>query len=224
MDRTRRTFMLGTGALLGACATGARSPSDEHEKAEEANPVAPPEDLMREHGGLDRILLVYEEGIRRLESKQPLELAVIAASADLVRRFIEQYHEKLEEDFLFPRFEKARKLVDLVTTLRAQHAAGRALTDSITRYSTAQSSSDPLVAALRAFVRMYRPHEAREETVLFPAFRDVVSPKEFRELGEHFEDKEHQLFGKEGFEGIVVQIAELEKKLGIHELAQFTPT
>src|SRR5207302_4790012 len=41
------------------------------------------------------------------------------------------YHEKLEEDYLFPRFEKAHKLVDLTTVLRAQHQAGRRLTDRI---------------------------------------------------------------------------------------------
>jgi hemerythrin-like domain-containing protein len=221
MDTTRRALVLTAAALATACATGARSPNDEED-------VAPPEDLMREHGGLNRILLVYEEGVRRLEGKQPLDLALIASGADLVRRFIEQYHEKLEEDFLFPRFEKAQKLVSLVTTLRAQHVAGRALTDSITRLAIAETASNDearrqLTGALRAFVRMYRPHEAREDTVLFPAFREVVGPKEFRELGEQFEAKEHQLFGKEGFEGIVVQIAEIEKQLGIYDLEQFTP-
>lgn len=70
---------------------------------------------------------------------------------------------------------------------------------------------------------MYRPHEAREDTVLFPAFRGVVSPKEFHDLGEQFEDKEHDLFGKEGFEGIVVQVGALEQALGTFDLNQFTP-
>lgn len=39
---------------------------------------------------------------------------MIAGSADVIRRFIEQHHEKLEEDFFFPRLEKAnRRLVPL---------------------------------------------------------------------------------------------------------------
>ena len=33
-------------------------------------------------------------------------------------------HEKLEENFLFPRFRKANKLVDLVDVLLQQHQAG----------------------------------------------------------------------------------------------------
>ena len=43
------------------------------------------------------------------------------------------------------------------------------------------------------------------------------------EMGEAFEEKEHRLFGKEGFEKIVAEVASLEKELGIYELSRFTP-
>ena len=55
---------------------------------------------------------------------------------------------------------------------------------------------------------MYAPHEAREDTVLFPALHKVVSRSEYDALGEDFEKREHQLFGKEGFEGIVPHVAD----------------
>ncbi|MFD2351130.1 hypothetical protein ACFSTC_20065 [Nonomuraea ferruginea] len=35
-------------------------------------PVTPPEDLMREHGVLKRILLIYREGIRRINAGEPV--------------------------------------------------------------------------------------------------------------------------------------------------------
>ena len=70
---------------------------------------------------------------------------------------------------------------------------------------------------------MYRPHEAREDTILFPALRSIVSEHEFDALGEEFETKEHQLFGKEGFEGEVEKVGEIEKQLGIYDLSKFTP-
>jgi hypothetical protein len=38
-----------------------------------------------------------------------------------------------------------------------------------------------------------------------------------------FEPKENQLFGGEGFEKNVDKVAALEKRLGIYDLAQFTP-
>lgn len=70
---------------------------------------------------------------------------------------------------------------------------------------------------------MYNPHEAREDTVLFPAFRKLVSPNEYSSLGEEFEKKEHALFGDKGFEAIVDRVAAIEKTLGIFDMAQFTP-
>jgi hypothetical protein len=42
-------------------------------------------------------------------------------------------------------------------------------------------------------------------------------------LGEDFEKKEHELFGQDGFESVVEKVADLEKKLGIYDLNQFTP-
>jgi hypothetical protein len=70
---------------------------------------------------------------------------------------------------------------------------------------------------------MYRPHEAREDTVLFPALHTVISTKQVKELGEQFEKEEDRLFGDEGFEKTVDQVATIEKQLGIHDLSQFTP-
>jgi len=183
---------------------------------------------MREHGALNRLLLIYEEELRRLESKREVEIAVLSSAADIIRRFVEDYHEKLEEDYLFPRFRKAGKLVPLVETLLQQHQAGRRLTEQIRALAGESTLRDEakrqqLSAALRSFVRMYRPHEAREDTVLFPAFRGIVSPHEYDSLGEQFEKKEDELFGEDGYFKVVDQIAELEKKLGIYDLSQFTP-
>jgi len=83
---------------------------------------------------------------------------------------------------------------------------------------------ETLARNLRRVVRMYQPHAAREETVLFPAFHTIISAREYDELGDKFEDREHELFGEEGFEKMVAEIAEMEKALGLYDLAQFTPT
>jgi len=140
---------------------------------------------------------------------------------------VEDYHEKQEENYLFPRFEKANKLKDLVQTLRQQHQAGRSLTDQIRQLANSKTLSgnetQKLIELLTVFNTMYRPHEAREDTVLFPAFRKIVSQHEYDSLGEEFEENEHKLFGKDGFETMVNKVADIEKQLGIYELAQFTP-
>lgn len=201
---------------------------EEQEKGGDEEDVSPPEDLMREHGVLKRVLLIYGEVIRRIEGKQDVPPEAIADSAKIIRTFIEDYHEKLEEDFLFPRFKKAGKLVDLVDVLSRQHQAGRKVTDITMQLATNQALTNAddrrrLVDSLGQFIRMYNPHEAREDTVLFPAFRKIVSKSEYDSLGEDFEKKEHELFGVGGFEGMVDKVAAIEKKLGIYDLAQFTP-
>ena len=76
---------------------------------------------------------------------------------------------------------------------------------------------------LFAFVRMYSPHEAREDTVLFPALHTIVSPHEYDALGEQFDKIEQQTFGGDGFDIYVDKVAAVEKQLGIYDLAQFTP-
>src|SRR5437660_4557825 len=223
--RTRRVF-LKSGIFIGGAALAGVGVLRAAEKAKEE--VSPAEDLMREHGVLKRVLLIYEEAIRRMTANQELPVETVADSAKIIRNFIEDYHEKLEENFLFPRFEKAGKLTDLVKTLRDQHQAGRRITDltlGLAKQSTIKNADEraQLADSLRQFIRMYNPHEAREDTVLFPAFRRIVSANEYASLGEDFEKKEHELFGEDGFEKMVDKVTNIEKKLGIYELAQFTP-
>jgi len=220
--------MVSVGLLAPALAFANPQKPQSNEKPKEAEEISPAEDLMREHGVLNRLLLIYDHHLHLLAAKETFDGAVLASAADIIRHFVEEYHEKLEEDFLFPRFRKAGKLVNLVDTLLTQHKAGRQLTAQIRELaSTATlkyvSDSDKLAEALRAFLRMYRPHEAREDTVLFPAFRSIVSAHEYAALGGDFEKKEDELFGDEGFFKVVDQVAALEKKLGIYDLAQFTP-
>ena len=225
---TRRDFLGRTTAAGAGALAGGFVPPEKKGKEPEEEEVSPAEDLMREHGVLKRVLLVYGEAIRRLDAREELPPEPVADAAKLIRSFIEDYHEKLEEDFLFPRFRKAGKLVDLVDVLLAQHRAGRALTETTTRLASAAAMRDSanrleLKNSMAVFVRMYAPHEAREDTVLFPAFRKVVSAGEYDALGEDFEKKEHELFGSDGFEKMVDRVAGIEKKLGIYDLASFTP-
>lgn len=190
--------------------------------------LSPNEDLMQEHALLDRVLLVYEEIVRRLEGGGEADPGILARSAQIIQHFIEQYHEKLEEEYVFPRFDKAGPLAGLVSVLLEQHAAGRVLTGRIIARSTRAVFNDAaerqrLVDDIRAFIRMYRPHASREGSVLFPAFRGLVPAKEFLDLGEQFEAKEHELLGAEGFEGQVLLVADLEKALAIDGLSRYTP-
>ncbi len=189
--------------------------------------VSPPEDLMQEHGLLNRVLLIYDNCRQHLSNKESFQRQALVDGAGVIRIFVEDYHEKQEENYLFPRFRKANQLTELVDTLLKQHNAGRALTDKIAQLAKVtnptDSDSEQLLKALNDFNYMYRPHEAREDTILFPAFRKIVSKHEYDALGEEFENNEQKLFGKGGFETMVDRVATIEKALGIYDLEQFTP-
>src|SRR5262249_11773367 len=77
---------LGAAPLRSGCASGDAGAGGGEED------VTPAEDLMREHGLLARILLVYEEGLRRLDAKQEPPLDALASAAGIVRTFVEDYH------------------------------------------------------------------------------------------------------------------------------------
>jgi len=218
-----RTVAATTALALAGCARSAqeaRAPAGEGDAGEAE--VTPGEDLMQEHGLLERLLLVYDESARRIESNETADMTVIFAAAGIVRQFVEEYHEKLEEKFVLPRLQSARREVELVAVVLRQHERGRQVTEEIARKANAGGGPE-LAQLLRSFARMYRPHAAREDTVLFPAFRAVVGRAAYRELGEQFEDEEHRRFGEHGFETTVTEVMRLEAALGIADLARFTP-
>jgi hemerythrin-like domain-containing protein len=231
MDISGRRHFLQSAApaflLAGASPAPVKKPVLRKAQEKEEEDVTPTEDLMREHGLLKRVLLLYDEVGRRIHANAEFPPDVVTGGAQIIRSFIEEYHEQLEEKHLFPRFRSRHTLVDLVDVLEEQHKAGRRVTERILALTAGGLKGDndkkDLAAALESFTRMYAPHEAREDTVLFPALRRLVSAHEYDALGEAFEDEEHRKFGQEGFEGMVERVAGLEKTLGIYDLKQFTP-
>ena len=76
---------------------------------------------------------------------------------------------------------------------------------------------------MQRFTRMYTAHAAWEDTELFPVYRALFTETELDKLGERFEEQEHKLLGSAGFEGALKDVGELEKAIGLHDLAVFTP-
>jgi len=184
---------------------------------------------MREHGVLRRALLVYSEAAAKLRSaSSSVAPDALQRTAKLFRAFGEEYHEKkLEEVYIFPTVKKAGgPAADYPDILVAQHARGREITDYIlgvtkgAKLGTANAAQ--LAGALDALVRMYRPHAAREDTIIFPAWKQTLTSEQLDEMNDKFEDIEHEQFGEDGFEDAVKQITDIERELGLADLATFT--
>jgi len=210
----------GTSASPSTSSSAPAPPKDEHG-------VGAAEDMMREHGVIRRVIVVYREAAARLRSKQgPVAPDALQKAAKVLRTFGEDYHEKqLEEVNVFPALMKGGgKLADMANVLIAQHQRGRELTDyvlAVTQRAIGAQAAEPLARALESFSRMYEMHAAIEDTIVFPAWKKTMSPKDLDEIGERFEDIERKALGKDAFEGAVDQIAAIEKSLGI-DLAAMT--
>ncbi|HEX4423119.1 MAG TPA: hemerythrin domain-containing protein [Kofleriaceae bacterium] len=225
-DAPRTAAGADTGAVAGAVAgvvAGAVAGA-----VIEGEPT-PLEDLMIEHAVLERVLLIYEAGIRRLATPHgELDPAVIARAGGIIRRYIEDHHERDEEQHVFPRLERVGVELALIQTLRTQHAAGRRLTSEVIDRATAAGVRDPdgrarLAAAMQRFLWMYRPHAARETTVLFPAFRKAVPQAEYDQLRVTLERSERATLGAHVFDTMMSEVCALEAALGIGDLDAFTP-
>jgi hemerythrin-like domain-containing protein len=201
----------------------------EQDKGPDKIEVTAVEDLMREHGILRRCLLVYSEAALLLR-KNAAEFSpdILQKTAKLFRAFGEEYHEKkLEETFIFPRIKQrgegpAASYPDILT---AQHDRGREITDHLISVATGGklASNAPAIAdVLDSFVRMYQHHAAREDTIVFPAWKTMVSPEEYDDLNDKFEEIEQQQFGEDGFEDAAKQISAIEQSIGITDISKFT--
>lgn len=210
----------GAGVILSGRAQTAW-PSEENGRSHE---VTPAEDLMFEHGVIERLLLIYEEAVRRIESDQQVPAKAIRDAAELIRDFSEKYHEKLEEQYVFPRLEQAREHVELTRILRRQHIVGHEISANLLAMSETKMVAEPkrVAESLRSFSRMYFAHIASENSVAFRTFHGLVSPEQYMELGEQFEGREDLALGEGGFHKIVTQVSDIEKRLGIYYLDTYT--
>jgi len=142
--------------------------------------------------------------------------------------FGEEYHEKkLEEAYIFPAVKKVGgEAASYPDILVAQHNRGREITEYIINVTQGAklgaNNAEPLAKVFEAFVLMYRNHAAREDTIIFPAWKETMNGKQLDEMNDRFEDIEHEQFGEDGFENAVKQIAAIEGSLGLADINQFT--
>ena len=154
-------------------------------RGEEKEPeVTATEDLMREHGVLRRTLLVYSELAKKIrQNPAAVDAASLHKAAQLFRTFGEDYHEKmLEEEHIFPIVRRMKgEAAAYPDILTAQHRRGREITDymlAVTNGSRiAANHADPLAKVIEGFVLMYQNHAAREDTIVFPAWKTNFTEK-----------------------------------------------
>jgi len=225
----RDALLAGLGAACLLVPAGLRAEEQKGQATGQEKPVGAVEDLMREHGILRRVLLVYAETIPKLEKEAAgWDVGAVHDAAQLFRSFGEDYHEKkLEEENIFPAIRTgAAALAPMTETLARQHVRGREITDHILGATSGgkikSGQGTALARQLHDLIRMYQNHAAREDTILFPAWKKTLSQQDLDQLSEKFEGIEKQTFGTDGFDDAIKKIAAIEGRLGLSDLAMFT--
>jgi len=224
---SRRLVVTGAGVAAGAALLGqnawGQAQSETRERTAEAE-VSAAEELMRQHAVAGRLLLIYDKAAGPESGSAKPSAKALVSTAEMIRSNVDEHHMKLEEESVFPLFQKSGTMADLITVLREQHTAARGLNEVILRAAEKgeSTSTESLTRDLRAYTRMLAAHTAYEETVLYPQLRTVVSPQEYERMETTLREADRKKLGREGFAGLVAKVAELESTAGITGLAQFT--
>jgi len=196
-------------------------------QSQQVTSVDPIQDLQKDHGLFRRLLLIYDEMTRIINSGQDFDTSQLQNAANIVASYFENFHEMLEETYIFPVFIQNQQMVDLVNTLQQDHATGRTITQSILLQCQTGDLQSPqtlqtISNSLQQYVTILRPHLAKEESQLFPLFQNLTTQQNYDVIGELFAGQEIDTFGQNGFTSISNQVSAIEQALNMTTLAQPT--
>jgi hemerythrin-like domain-containing protein len=220
---SRRSFIALAGATGAGVLAGCSKPNQSDGDAETTIEI-----VARQHGVLCRAVAILEEIRGGMDARMDLPPEIIGGTVEIVRRFIVDHHQQMEEKFIYPVFDAAGKMSALVGVLREQHAAGSQLVGILRGLYAEFSARDlekrrTMESAIHQFSRMYRAHVEREDTALFPMLRRIMPAKAYVELSSAFRKAESDFIGQNGFEETIRKLTDYENILGIGDLATFTP-
>lgn len=223
--KSRRELLGWAASGLIATATAAIPAANAFRTSQ---PLPAGEDLMQEHGVFGRLLLAYEEIARRLRTNQKGNIEeCLRNSTALIVNNVQDHHERIEELMIFPVLTKANTHAALVSTLVEQHKAGRTITDALTKATAGgaldtRSKRDHVAKLLTSFTRMFRPHALREDTVVYPALRQILNEEQYAELSEKVRQLENKMTANPDLSDVVRQLESIETALGINDLSRYT--
>jgi len=191
-------------------------------KAERSQAVGSIETLMRGHGLLMRAIIIYDVVGQRLAKQQETEPSLILKTTAVIHHYLQEFHETMEEKYIFKPMEQAHIEFSSIQELKVQHGTGHELIARITQLAKTGKVGPELAGYLNSFGQMYRYHAAWEDTVVFPSFDAMERRSELQELAGTFELEEKNILGDTGFESFVNDIAGVEKQLAIYDPSKWT--
>ena len=134
------------------------------------------------------------------EQKKPLDATVLYGSLEFLRGFADHCHHGKEEKLLFPLLASRNPVLETgpVKVLTGEHEAGRHFLQELeaslpgVEAGDAQATKEA-VRNLDLYTRMLRRHIEKEEGVLFPLARTMVTSEDNDRLATGFEEVEEEM-------------------------------
>lgn len=182
------------------------------------------QDLMYEHSILVRILLIFEELIKKdiifLENHN---FRYINLLTKIIKIYIENHHEKMEEKYIFPQIRFNKKIV---TNLIIQHRLSNIITNKLILLTLNKhiylKNINKIIELLKLYITLYRKHENIENTEIFPEFLKNISKEKYKKYGEEMEKHEKKILKNLKVKHFIKFIEYVEKQLNISNISLFT--
>lgn len=193
--------------------------------------------LTDEHQMIVELLGALHAYATRLRAGASVDPADLARFAEVLRELVDYRHHEKEEGILLPLL--ARNGFDwsdgLLEELRREHGHLRHLIDVLyqagAKHASVDESAAGLVGARRAtsledrrqiadtalaFVELKRLHEAKEESVLYPAVRQRLGARALERLGRELDQFDEVLARQAGSAQVFREVAELVQRYSEH--------
>ena len=171
--------------------------------------------LEHEHRTIEKIVRVMGVLVDELAEKRDIDDDVLRDLCQFLRVYGHQCHHGKEESYLFPILESHGVPEEgcPLGALRHEHERSRALTQELVRASAEYAVNRPagssaLSEVLRNLAQFYPAHIWKEEYLLFPMARKVLSEEDDQRLLKEFKSVESDIFSyaHESYEQLATQL------------------
>ena len=179
----------------------------------------PLENLREEHGAIMKVFAILQGVAREMETHNPKAVDHLKRILEFLTVFIDQCHHAKEEEFLFPAMQKARtEHSRLIEELLSEHEKGRSMTAALEAALNGFEGGDeqaaaPLIETIHGYVLVFRTHLRKENGILFPEGRRLLSEHDLQAMAGRFEKLEEERIGKGRHEAFHRMIEQLGKSV-----------
>lgn len=150
--------------------------------------------LMIEHRLIERMIVLIDYEMKRIQREKTLDLPFIDILIDFIKTYADRTHHGKEEEILFRDCYKKHLSVDdrkMMDDLIEEHKYGRKMVRELVELKERQMQGDNLqidlvIDKLEGLVNFYPKHIQKEDDFFFPESEKYFSSEELEQMLEEF--------------------------------------